>query len=50
MEPQDVFTGIIRVSKAAAPRKGMNELLDFAWRYFKRDLVMEKNPGGDRQI
>lgn len=44
MDAQDVFTGIIRVSKAPAPRKGMQELLDFAWRYFKRDLVMEKTP------
>lgn len=44
MEPTDTFTGIIFITKAQKPRSGMNELLDFAWTYFARDVKMGYSP------
>lgn len=44
MEAQDTFVAILRVSRAGAPRKAYQGMLDFAWRFFYREITMEKTP------
>ena len=44
MEPQTTFTAVLFVAKSIIPRSRIHDLLDFAWSYFYRDVVMEKSP------
>jgi hypothetical protein len=44
MEPATTFTAILRVRPARENRKGYHDLLDFAWRFFDREVKMERSP------
>ena len=44
MEPTDTFTGIVMLMPAGKPREHVHDLLDFAWKYFYREVTMEKTP------
>ena len=50
MEPTDSFTGIVMLMPAGKPRERMHDLLDFAWKFFYRDVTMEKTPERIRQL
>lgn len=44
MEPQQDFVGIIKLVKVEKLRTGYHDVLDFAWKYFDREIAMEKDP------
>lgn len=50
MEPTDSFTGIVMVMPAAEPRRRVRDLLDFAWKYFYREVSMQYTPERVKQL
>jgi len=50
MEPCDSFTGILMVMPAGKPRERVQDLLDFSWKYFYRDVKMQYTPERVRQL
>lgn len=44
MEPTDSFTGIVMLMPAGKKRQRMHDVLDFAWKYFYREVKMCYTP------
>ena len=44
MAPRRSFSAIVHVSPSGELRQGYHRILDFAWRYFERQVQMEKSP------
>ena len=50
MEPQSEFSAIIYVTRAKEIRESYHDLMDFAWRYFERDVRMPYTPEKVEQL
>ncbi len=50
MDPTDSFSGILMLMPAGNPRERIHDLLDFAWKYFYRDVTMQYTPERIRQL
>ena len=50
MAPQSEFTGIILLEKSGKEREGMKDLLDFAWKFFYREVKMPRTPERVREL
>ena len=50
MAPQSEFSGIILLQPAGKPRERMHDLLDFAWKFFYREVKMIYTPERVRQL
>ena len=50
MEPTDEFAGIVMLMRAEKPREGVKTLLDFAWKFFYREVEMLHSPERVKQL
>jgi hypothetical protein len=50
MAPQDTFSGIVMLMPAGKPRERVKDLLDFAWKFFYRELKMPHTPERVKQL
>ena len=48
--PRSEFSGIVRIKSAGKIREGVKDLLDFAWKFFYREVKMIYTPERVRQL